>query len=238
MSFVRYTTVLFDVGETLLHVPEPAPPYRQVLARYGHPLPIEEVEEILREVRRAVDERIPKWLGDDLTLDCDASTRRRAMHVDTFLALAGLGNCTEIRNTFFDLYVGTEFFTLYPDVPEALEQLRSAGCQLGIVSNWESRLPALCSAHGIAQYFDFTVISEVEGFVKPHPHMYRRALERAGVPSERVAHVGDSLRDDIEGAAALGIRGVLVDRAGSAAGGYEPRISSLAELALVLDAAG
>lgn len=235
---MRYATVLFDVGETLLHVPEPAPEYRQLLARCGHALPIEEVEAILREVRRTVDERIPRWLGDDLTLDYDASTRRRAMHVDTFLALAGLESCTEIRDTFFDFYVGTDFFTLYPDVPETLEQLRSAGCKLGIVSNWESRLPALCSAHGIAHYFDFTVISEVEGFVKPHPHMYRRALERAGVPPERVAHVGDSLRDDIEGAAALGIWGILVDRAGTTAGAYEPRISSLTELPRVLDAAG
>lgn len=231
-----YATVLFDVGETLLHVPEPAPLYREVLARCGRSLPIEEVESILAEVRGTVDERIPRWVGDDLTLDCTASAGRRALHVETLLSLSGVVNCSEARGVFFDLYVGTEFFTLYPDVPEALERLRVGGYRLGIVSNWESRLLDLCAAHGIASYFDFAVISEVEGFVKPHPYMYRRALELASASANRVVHVGDSLRDDVEGAAALGIRGILLDRSGACATDYQPRIGSLAELGRVLDA--
>src|SRR5207237_4415285 len=127
-------------------------------------------------------------------------------------------------------------FSLCPDVPETLDRLRSAGYRLGIVSNWESRLPDLCAAHGIGRYFDFIVVSEIEGFVKPHPHMYRRALDLAGAPAHRVAHVGDSLRDDVEGASAVGIRGVLIDRVGACAIDYHPRISSLAELERVLDA--
>ena len=233
---MRYATVLFDVGETLLRVPEPAPMYREVLARCGRSLPIAEVESILAQVRVTMDEQIPRWVRDDLTLDCDASRRRRSLHVDTILSLAGVADCTTARAVFFDLYVGTDFFTLYPDVPEALEQLRSAGCRLGIVSNWESRLPDLCAAHGIASYFDFAVVSELEGFVKPHPHMYRRALALAGAPAERVAHLGDSLRDDVEGAAALGIHGILVDRTGACSAEYQPRISSLADLARILDA--
>lgn len=233
---MRYATVLFDVGETLLHIPEPAPLYREVLARCGRPLPIADVETILAQVRETMDEQIPRWIHDDLTLDCEASTRRRGLHVDTILSLAGVADCTAARSVFFDLYVGTDFFTLYPDVPQALEELRLAGYRLGIVSNWESRLPDLCAAHRIASHFDFSVVSEIEGFVKPHPHMYRRALELAHVSAEQVAHVGDSLRDDVEGAAALGIHGILVDRTGAGSAAYEPRISSLGELAQVLNA--
>ncbi len=238
MTVVRYATILFDVGETLLHVPEPAPMYREVLAHCGRSLPITEVESILAAVRQTMDEQIPTWVGDDLTLDCAASSRRRALHVDTILSLAGVSDCTAARARFFDLYIGTEFFTLYPDVLEVLERLRSAGYRLGIVSNWESRLPELCSAHEIGSYFDFAVVSEVEGFVKPHPHMYRRALALAGEPAERVVHVGDSLRDDVEGAAAVGIRSILLDRTGASATTFQPRISSLAELHQVLDADG
>ena len=235
---MSYATVLFDVGETLLHVPEPAPIYRDVLAACGQSLPIAEVEAILREVRQRMDEQVPRWVDDELRLDCQASTRRRWLHIDAFLSLAGLGGCEEARKTFYDLYVGPYFFTLYPDVPDALDSLQSRGYRLGIVSNWESRLVQLCRAHGIADYFDFAVVSEVEGFVKPHPHMYRRALELAGVPAEQVLHVGDSLRDDIQGAAAVGIRGVLLDRTGCAHVEYEPRIASLAELDGVLHADG
>jgi HAD superfamily hydrolase (TIGR01493 family) len=184
-----------------------------------------------------VDERIPRWVGNDLTLDCTASTERRRLHVDTLLTLAGVEDCAAARAVFFDLYVGTEFFTIFPDVPEALERLQAAGHRLGIVSNWESRLVDLCAAHGIARYFDFAVISEREGYVKPHPRMYQRALELAGESPERVAHVGDSLRHDVLGAAAVGIHGILLDRQGAGGGDYQPRINSLADLPRVLDAA-
>jgi putative hydrolase of the HAD superfamily len=234
---VPYATVLFDVGDTLLRVPEPAPLYQEVLARCGCALAIEEVEAILARVRSTMNERIPRWVGDDLRLDCTASAGRRALHVDTLLALSGVANCAEARRVFFDLYVGTEFFTLYPDVPDALERLRAAGYRLGIVSNWEARLLDLCASHGIADYFDFAVVSELEGYVKPHPHMYRRALELAGHTPDRVVHVGDSLRDDIQGASALGIHAILLDRTGNGGTDYQPRIESLADLAGMLDAA-
>jgi len=234
---VRYRAVSFDIGETLLHVPEPAPTYREILARCGCLMPLSEVQAMLKEVRRTVDERIPDWVTDDFVLNSDATTRRRALHVETLLSLAGVGHSPERQATFFDIYVGTQFFTLYPDVLDTLRDLRAVGCRLGIISNWESRLLQLCAAHGIADYFDFAVVSELEGFVKPHPRMYQRALELAGVSPDRVAHAGGSLRDDIQGAAAVGIRGVLVDRAGEHDTGYEPCIRSLSDLRRVLDAA-
>ncbi len=225
------------MGETLVHVPEPAPIYREILARCGLRLPLEEVEAALRDVRRSVDEQVPSWVDDDFRLDCSASTRRRALHVDTLLSFVGLRPCEETRSIFHELYIGPSFFTLYPDVAPALDRLKSRGYHLGIVSNWESRLLQLCAAHRIADHFDFAVVSELEGFVKPHRHMYQRALELAGAPADKVVHVGDSLRDDIEGAAAVGISGVLLDRTASAEVDYEPRIASLSELDRVLDAA-
>jgi putative hydrolase of the HAD superfamily len=227
---VRYTTILFDVGDTLVHVPRPAPYYHRMLMGYGCSLEVADVERILEETRRVMDERVPRWLGEDLTLDSAATTLRRTLHVDTIISLAGV-SCPEVaRQAFFDLYVGTEFFTIFPDVTETLAALRGEGYRLGIVSNWESRLLSLCEAHGIAHVFDFAVVSELEGYSKPHPQLYRRALELAGEPPERVLHVGDKLREDVEGAAAVGIRAILIDRNGAALGEYEPRISSLGEL--------
>jgi len=233
---VPYTTVLFDVGETLVHVPEPAPIYRDLLAACGMSLPLQEVEKILHEVRQSVDEQVPSWVDEEFRLDCRASTRRRALHVETLLSFVGLDPCGEARSIFHELYIGPKFFTLYPDAPPTLDRLKSRGYRMGIVSNWESRLLQLCAAHRIADHFDFAVVSELEGFVKPHRHMYQRALDLAGVPADQVLHVGDSLRDDIEGAAAVGIRGVLLDRTASQVD-YQPRIASLLELDRVLDAA-
>jgi len=232
---MRYTTIFFDVGETLVKVPKPAHVYHQILCRHGCDLELDHVEQIVEQARKTVDELVPNWVTEDHVLDGDAALRRRTLHVDTIVAAAGVRDPEPARSDFFALYVGTEFFTLYEDVPPTLRQLQAAGYRLAIVSNWERRLETLCASHGIAEFFDFAVISELEGFVKPHVELYRRALQRAGVPPDRVLHVGDKLREDVDGAAQAGIRTVLIDRAESLETDYEPRIRSLLELPSLLD---
>jgi HAD superfamily hydrolase (TIGR01662 family) len=231
---VPYTTILFDVGDTLIQVPRPAPMYQRLLAAHGCTLPLDEVERIVEEARRLASEQLPPIVGEDLTLNCQVAARRRTVHVESVIRLAGVADPRTAAEAFFALYVGTDFFTLYPDVPETLHRLHAAGYQLGIVSNWEPRLAALCAAHGIDHYFQFSVVSELEGYSKPHPHLYRRALELANVGPEQVLHVGDKMREDVEGAAQVGIRAVLLDRAG-ATEGYQPRITTLPELVALLE---
>jgi putative hydrolase of the HAD superfamily len=121
-------------------------------------------------------------------------------------------------------------FTLFPEVAETLARLRQAGYRMGLVSNWEPRLPELCASHGIWDYFDFAVVSEAEGFHKPHPRLFERALALTGAPANRVLYVGDKLREDVEGGSAVGISVVLIDRGNPATVEYEHRISGLHEI--------
>jgi len=232
---VRFTTVLFDVGDTLVKVPKPASVYHEILTDFGCTLDLPEVEAILAEIRTLLDEKEPHWVNSELILDSEAAVRRRRLHVDSLLFKSGLPCTDEARTAFYDLYVGTRFFTIFPDVAETLADLHRRGYRMGIVSNWESRLLQLCASHGIAEWFDFAVVSEIEGYSKPHRRLYERALELAGAPAEQVVHVGDKLREDVEGAASVGISAVLLDRAGDPSIEYQPRVSSLAELPDLLD---
>ena len=50
--------------------------------------------------------------------------------------------------------------------------------------------------------------------MKPHESIFRWALDQLGVEAREAAMVGDSVEDDIEGAAAIGMRGYLIDREG------------------------
>ena len=50
--------------------------------------------------------------------------------------------------------------------------------------------------------------------MKPHESIFLAALDLLGVEAADAAMVGDSVEDDIEGAAALGMRAVLIDREG------------------------
>ena len=59
---------------------------------------------------------------------------------------------------------------------------------------------------------EFVLISEAVRVYKPHPMMFRRALERLGLEPHDVLHVGDSDVDDVSGAKAAGMRVVWVNR--------------------------
>ena len=56
--------------------------------------------------------------------------------------------------------------------------------------------------------------SRVHGKTKPHEAIFRRMLELLGVAPAEAAMVGDSPEDDIDGALAVGMRALLLDREG------------------------
>jgi 2-haloacid dehalogenase/putative hydrolase of the HAD superfamily len=71
-------------------------------------------------------------------------------------------------------------------------------------------LSAAIAHHGLA--FDAVVCSERVGGYKPNPAMFRHGLDALGLEPHEVMHVGDSLRADVAGANAAGIRSVWVNR--------------------------
>lgn len=63
---------------------------------------------------------------------------------------------------------------------------------------------------GMKPYFDVVVIAGEVGFYKPDPKIFNLALDRLGVSPEKAIFVGDSVKHDIEGAKAAGLKTVLV----------------------------
>jgi HAD superfamily hydrolase (TIGR01549 family) len=103
-------------------------------------------------------------------------------------------------------------FELYEDVLPVLDELRRRRLRIGLVSNTNRDLDAFVAHHGLD--VDAVVSSGFFGKTKPHPSIFEHVLGALGVPPVRAAMVGDSLDDDVEGAAALGMRAFLVDREG------------------------
>ncbi|HYX20618.1 MAG TPA: HAD-IA family hydrolase [Thermoanaerobaculia bacterium] len=120
-------------------------------------------------------------------------------------------------------------WALYPDVLPTLDALTAAGLPLAIVSNWDSQLPRLLERRGLARHFRTVSVSAIEETGKPGAEIFRRTCERLGVEAGEALHVGDSLRDDYEGARAAGLRALLLDRRGEHRDIPE-RIASLAEV--------
>jgi HAD superfamily hydrolase (TIGR01549 family) len=103
-------------------------------------------------------------------------------------------------------------FELYEDTLPVLAALREHGLKIGLVSNTGRDLDAFVSHHALD--VDAAVGSGAHGKTKPHPAIFRSALDDLGVRAEQAAMVGDSPDDDIAGARALGMQAFLVDREG------------------------
>ena len=120
-----------------------------------------------------------------------------------------------------------ENFELYDDVPEALAAIRSAGLRIGLVSNSARDVREFARHHGLD--VDAGISSFHHGRTKPHASIFRAVLDLLDVGPAEAVMVGDMIADDIEGARAVGMRAVLLDRDG-AHPEFEPRVESLSEL--------
>jgi HAD superfamily hydrolase (TIGR01509 family) len=91
-----------------------------------------------------------------------------------------------------------------------LESLRDRGLESGLVANsWPdpSRiLRADAEALGLAPLLDVLVFSEEVGARKPAPEIFLHACRELDVDPAAVLFVGDDLRDDVQGAAGVGMR--------------------------------
>jgi len=124
-----------------------------------------------------------------------------------------------------------ENFELYEDVLPVLDQLRGAGLKIALVSNSARDVHAFARHHALE--IDAGVSSFHHGKTKPHASIFRAVLDLLEVEPEHAAMVGDTLEDDVEGALALGMRAVLVDRLGRRPD-FEPRIEDLYALPAAL----
>ncbi len=128
----------------------------------------------------------------------------------TLRRLLGVASDAEL-----DRFVAAEFAVWEPARQLAstthalLEALRRRGLKLAVVANaWPEPAQLLrgeLQRLGVAERIDAAVFSDEVGARKPEPAIFRRALSELGVPAEEALFVGDKLREDIGGAAAVGM---------------------------------
>jgi HAD superfamily hydrolase (TIGR01549 family) len=124
-----------------------------------------------------------------------------------------------------------ENFHIYEDALVALDEVRRHGLRVGLISNGQRDLAEFAEHHGLD--VDATVGSMSHGRIKPHPSIFETALSALDAAPAETVMVGDSVEDDIEGARALGIRAILVDRDGLHVGESD-RIDTLLALPAAL----
>jgi HAD superfamily hydrolase (TIGR01509 family) len=104
-------------------------------------------------------------------------------------------------------------YRLVPDVRSVLEEARSTGWRIAVVTNGPTTVQThKLRSSGIDGLVDAVCISEEVGVRKPDPVIFRTAAARAGATLDGAWMVGDNLDADIAGARAVGARTVWVRR--------------------------
>jgi putative hydrolase of the HAD superfamily len=196
--------VLFDVDFTLCR-PGPelsAERYARIAARHGVVLDADRYDEA-REAAVVNLKRHPELLHDE-----------SIWHRFTEEIFVGMGGsdaiASECATEIEEGWARSENFELYEDTFPALEALRVAGVKIGLVSNGIRDLTEFVAHHRLD--VDAIVDSRTHGRVKPHPTIFQATLDLLGVDASDAVMVGDSLEEDVEGARALGMRAILIDR--------------------------
>lgn len=96
------------------------------------------------------------------------------------------------------------------DAEKTLRALKSAGLKIGLVSNCTMEIPSLWHKLPIAPYVDAPVFSCEVGRLKPDPSIYRIVSRRLRVSLAGCLFVGDGDSDELDGAAKVGMRPVLI----------------------------
>jgi putative hydrolase of the HAD superfamily len=133
-----------------------------------------------------------------------------------------------------------------PGVHAMLERLRATGTRMAIVSN--TFVPSHCmdrhlEHEGLLEFFPIRVYSSHTHYRKPHPRIFRIALEQLGAEPKNCVFVGDLLKADVAGARKLGMKTVWkparsISVAPDARHRADVRIKSIAHLPEVLPALG
>ena len=129
------------------------------------------------------------------------------------IALARLGAPAEEHDALGRALAGWEPF---PEVTDALEDTRSRGWRLAILSNSDRDLiDASVAQLGVS--FDETIVASEIGSYKPAPRHWEEFFARTGADREGHAHVAASLFHDIAPATMLGLRTIWINRLGETA---------------------
>jgi len=226
----KYKAVFFDVGGTLLRVhPSVGEVYTKIAQSYGFSGSPDAVDRQFRLQWKKTGgiESLGRQSGMEIE---KKFWRDLVFHV--FEHFGGLRDFEVFFEQVYEAFRKKDCWRVYEDVLDSgiLQTLKRRGVVLGVISNWDSRLPDTLDAMGLARHFDFILASTVVGSAKPDQKIFDEALKRSGVDRNEACHIGDEPETDITGARQAGFDAILIDRTGRHENFSSPKVNSFLDL--------
>jgi len=200
---MKYDVILFDAADTLFTTRGSVGEiYGEVARKYGSTSSPEETQlAFLRQFRHSG----PLTANDEKQWWRDVVFR-------VFDDVGMISNFDRFFDEVYEKFRDSRGWCLFPETMEVLKELQMRKYSLGVISNFDSRIYSVMKALDILEYFSSITISSETGFAKPHPGMFKAAIQAAGVPASRILFIGDSLENDVQAGAAAGLHTILIDR--------------------------
>ncbi len=225
-----YSTVVFDVGGTLLHfdLDALARAYIETAAMDDVALDAAATRAMVAELERELPTRQKTRV---VSLERDNGQEFwETFYTDGFRRLGVMRDVSAAAAIIRARFQRAEFETMFADVLPTLDALAARGARLGILSNFSANLENVLRQVGVHHYFAFFVVSALAGVEKPDARIFDLAVRAAQCPRARMVYVGDSIFHDIDGARNAGLAAVLVDRENQHADFSGARVRDLREL--------
>lgn len=221
------------VGTLIYPKPSASVAYHQLGQRFGSTLSVEEIEQRFRTAFGREDARdrtdssgSPHGLGRMPTDEQRERARWRSIVAEVFRELPDT-EC-KLFETLWSHFADRRHWALFDDVAELWSTMADGDLTVGIASNFDARLPRICSELPPLDQCRHVFWSAQVGYAKPSPEFFAQVQQQLAVNPQQILLVGDNPVNDFQGALAAGWHAVLLDRNGKS--GEPTAISSLDQL--------
>ena len=207
--FLDAMGTLFDLKENVGEI------YRAIAFKYGVIANAEKIEDAFFESFKSATPLAFSAISEEEKLLRQEYIWWRQLVEKTFIKLDKLDDFTDFEDFFAELYayfLTPEPWYVYPDVITNLEKWQRKDIQLGIVSNFDSRLYQILDLLKIKHFFTTITISSRAGFAKPDSRIFTIALSKHDCYARKAWHIGDNFSEDYQGAKKAGIKAFWLNR--------------------------
>jgi len=205
----RYDTLTFDCYGTLVD-------WERTLLDYIHPI-------LAQHDIHVVDDFVLEYFAQvEAELQAGSHSDYRIVLEDVISRFGKRLGFTPSGHNLVDFPYAVATAAPFPDTVPALEALATR-FDLAIVSNTDDDLFVLTQPLLGVEFAHIVTAKQVKAY-KPDRRMFEAAIERCGVPKERLLHVAQSIFHDIAPTNALGIDNVWINRRAGRSGGGATRM--------------
>jgi putative hydrolase of the HAD superfamily len=217
--FSEVKVIFFDVGNTLLF-PNRNRIHAPLAERGFHPDP-----EHLRDLERRTKNRFDSMLTTNGSPDHGFWW----MFYIQLLSEIGLSDDAVREQLVTGIRNSANWDQILPGTASHLHTIRQK-YQTAVISNADGRIEEVLRRCEIADCFQTITDSGLVGYEKPHPEIFRQALNSMAAKPAESLYVGDVYSVDYLGATQAGMQAVLMDISGAYRDKKVPRVESLEDL--------